>query len=114
MYWNILYSLDLVAIALFLISYYRKCYRRGYRIDFWRAQTFLFFIFPNMIMLTFAKGELNIVVLGNDLNAVIAALPVVFLITLLGYSAVLMGSSLWRIQLGIGVRRNAVRVLRIV
>ena len=53
-------------------------------------------------------------VLGRDLNAVIAVLPLVFLITMLGYLAVLAGSGLWRLKIGIGLRDTAGRVLDIV
>jgi oligosaccharide repeat unit polymerase len=112
--WSICYLLDGLAIAGFAISYYRKCYRRGYRIDFWYAQLFLLCVFPNMLMLPFAKSELNVLVLGRDLNAVTAVLPLVFLITILGYLAVLAGSGLWRLKIGIGLRDSTARVLDIV
>jgi oligosaccharide repeat unit polymerase len=108
---NLLYGLDVAAIGLFAISYYRNCYRRGYRIDFWHAELFLLCIFPNMIMLPFAMSELNIIVLGRDLDAVIAAVPTVFLIALLGYFAVLLGGALWQIKAGLGLRKSAMRIL---
>jgi oligosaccharide repeat unit polymerase len=112
--WNALYALDAVLIAIFALSYYFKCYRKGYRIDFWYAQLFLFCVFPNMIMLPFARSRLNVIVLGTDMDAVIAVLPVVFLITVVGYFAVLMGGGLWRLQLGMGARNAANKVLDIV
>lgn len=111
---NLLYGLDLAAIALFAISYFRSCFRRGYRIDFWHAELFLLCVFPNMIMLPFARSELNIIVLGRDLDAVIAAVPTVFLITLLGYFAILLGGKFWRIRAGLGLRRATAQVLDIV
>ena len=112
--WSICYLLDGLAIAGFAISYYRKCYRRGYRIDFWYAQLFLLCVFPNMLMLPFAKSELNVLVLGRDLNAVTAVLPLVFLITMLGYLAILAGSGLWRLKIGTGLRDTATKMLDIV
>jgi oligosaccharide repeat unit polymerase len=112
--WNALYALDLLCITLFAIAYYRKCYRQGYRIDFWNAELFLMCVFPNMLMLPFAKSELNVIVLGRDMDAVMAVLPTVFLITLLGYFAVLAGGGLWRLQTGIGLRQTAIRVLNVV
>src|SRR5438874_1073565 len=112
--WSVCYVLDSLAIAWFAISYYRNCYRRGYRIDIWHAQVFLLCVFPNMLMLPFAKSELNVLVLGRDLNAVTAVLPLVFLITMIGYLAVLGGSGLWRLQIGIGLRDTAAKVLDIV
>ena len=112
--WNVLYVLDLFAIAWFAVSYYRKCYRQGYRIDFWHAQIFLICVFPNMIMLPFARSELNVLVLGRDMDSVVAVLPTVFLITLLGYFAVLAGGGLWRLQVGVGARKVAVKVLDVV
>jgi oligosaccharide repeat unit polymerase len=112
--WNELYVLDLLTLTLFVISYYRNCYRRGYRVDFWHAQLFLACIFPNMIMLPFAKSDLNFLVLGSDLPVVVAVLPLVFLITLVGYVAVLAGGAIWRLQAGLGLRQDAIRVLDIV
>src|ERR1022692_551090 len=112
--WNALYALDLFAIAWFAVSYYRRCYRQGYRIDFWHAELFLVCVFPNMIMLPFAKSELNILVLGHDMDSVVAVLPTVFLITLLGYLAVLAGGGLWRLRVGVGARQAALKVLDVV
>jgi oligosaccharide repeat unit polymerase len=112
--WNLCYVVDCLAIVLFAISYYRKCYRKGYRIDFWYTQVFLLCVLPNMVMLPFAKSELNVIVLGKDLNAVVAVLPVIFLITMVGYLAVLIGGGLWRLQMGVGLRDTTTRVLDIV
>lgn len=112
--WTALYVFDVVAILAFGVSYYRKCYRQGYRIDFWYAQLFLVCVFPNMLMLPFAQSELNVIVLGSDLRAVIAALPVVFLITMVGYLALLAGGGLWRLQLGLGLRETAAKALDVV
>jgi oligosaccharide repeat unit polymerase len=67
-----------------------------------------------MIMLPFAKSELNVFVLQRSWSSVIAVLPIVFLITLLGYFAVLTGGSLWRLQVGLGVRKAAIQALDIV
>lgn len=112
--WSLLYVLDGFGIALFVLSYYRNCYRKGYRIDFWHTNLFLLCVFPNMIMLPFARNELNEIVLGRDMDAVVAVLPVIFLITLLGYFALLTGGGLWRLQTGIGLRRAAKRMLDVV
>src|SRR5579863_5531419 len=112
--WILLYALDLFFIGLFLVSYYRQCYRKGYRIDFWHTQLLLACILPNMLMLPFAKSELNELVLGKDLWPVVAVLPTVFLITLIGYCAVLVGGGLWRFQVGIGLRKSAIRVMEII
>ena len=111
---NVLYGFDVTAIVLFAISYYRNCYRRGYRIDFWHAELFLLCVFPNMIMLPFAKSDLNIIVLGRDLDAVVAAVPTVFLITLLGYFALLLGGKLWQLNAGLGLRKATAELLDIV
>lgn len=114
MSWTQLYILDVLLIILFAIAYYRKCYRKGYRIDFWYAVLFLICVFPNMLMLPFAKSELNVLVLGSDLYAVVAVVPKVFLITVVGYLAVLAGGGLWRLQLGVGFRNATGSVLDVV
>jgi len=112
--WTALYVLDVAAILVFAISYYRNCYRRGYRIDFWYTQLFLLCIFPNMLMLPFAQSDLNFVVLGSDLRAVVAAIPIVFLITMAGCLSMLAGGGLWRLRLGLGLRETAAKVLDLV
>jgi oligosaccharide repeat unit polymerase len=112
--WNALYVLDILAIIFFSISYYRNCYRRGYRLDFWHVQLFLICIFPNMLMLPFARSELNVLVLGNDLASVMAVLPRVFLITLAGFVAVLAGGFLWRLQIGVGIRDGVRKILAVI
>lgn len=112
--WNALYALDLFSLALFAISYYRNCYRKGYRIDIWHAQLFLGCVFPNLLMLPFARSELNVIILGNDFSGVVAAVPEVFLITVLGYFSMLAGGFLWRLRLGTGTRNATSRLLDLV
>src|SRR5258708_23976784 len=114
MTWNVLYAIDVLAIFLFAISYYRNCYRRGYRIDFWHLQLFHMGVLPNLFLLPFARSELNALVLGADLTAVINALRSVFLLTLLGFFAGLTGGHLWRFRLGLGLRNAMIRVLDVV
>jgi hypothetical protein len=87
MSWNTFYVLDILAMLFFVFSYYRNCYRRGYRIDFWHAQLFLIIVLPNLIMLPFTRNELNGIVLHQDFAAVVTAVPTVFLVTLLGFLA---------------------------
>ena len=109
--WNTLYLIDAFAIALFAISYYRNCYRRGYKIDFWHTQLLFYCVLPNMFMLPFAGSDLNVLIVGRDLTGIVAVLPEVFVITLAGYVAILVGGSLWKLRLNIGVRKEAANVL---
>jgi oligosaccharide repeat unit polymerase len=111
--WNILYMLDLFAIALFAVSYYRNCYRRGYRIDIWHFNLFLVCVLPNLLMLPFAQSDLNGAILGQDFAAVMSALPTVFEITLLGYFSILIGGSFWRLRFGLGLRKSVIPLLNI-
>jgi oligosaccharide repeat unit polymerase len=59
-------------------------------------------------------SELNVIVLGKDLHAVLDVLPQIFLITLLGYFSVLVGGSLWRLKAGMGLRKAATKLLDII
>ncbi len=113
MSWNVLYFLDALAICSFVLSYYCTCYRKGYRIDIWHSQMFLSIVLPNMLMLPFCRSELNYPVLGSDFAAVVAVLPKIFLISLLGYFAILVGGFLWRIHVGLGTRKLATQLLDI-
>jgi oligosaccharide repeat unit polymerase len=114
MSWNLLYLLDAFAISSFAVSYYLTCYRKGYRIDIWHSQMFLGIVLPNMLMLPFSRSELNYPVLGNDFAAVMTVLPNIFLISLLGYFAILAGGFAWRIHVGLGTRKLAIQLLDIV
>jgi oligosaccharide repeat unit polymerase len=114
MSWNLLYIIDVLAISSFAISYYLTCYRQGYRIDIWHSQLFLGCVMPNMIMLPFSRSDLNVFIVGRDLTVVVAALPNVFLIALMGYFAMFAGGLSWRIRVGLGTRKLAVRLLDVV
>jgi len=109
--WTAVYALSIAGVAAFGISYYRNCYRLGYRIDLWHSHLFLFCVFPYMLMLPFARGELNEVIVGQDLTRVVAAVPHVFLMAMAGYFAALCGGSLWSLQLGAGIRATAGAIL---
>lgn len=113
MSWNLLYLLDALAILSFAVSYYLTCYRRGYRVDIWHSQLFVGIVLPNMFMLPFCRSELNYPVLGRDFPAVVAVLPDIFLISLVGYFAILVGGLVWRIHIGLGTRKLAIKLLDI-
>lgn len=108
---NVIYAIDMAAIMMFVVSYYRNCYRHGYRIDFWHFQLFLMCVLPNMILLPFATNEMNRVVLGPDFEAVTSAVPQVFFVTLVGFLAMLAGGGLWRIHTGVGIRKAMARTM---
>jgi oligosaccharide repeat unit polymerase len=114
MTWNTVVALDVAGLAYFGLSYYFKCYRKGYRIDFWHFQLFMLCVLPNLIMLPFAGSDLNGIVLGNDLRAVQAVVPRVFLITFVGYVSMLAGGALWSLHLGVGIRKEAARIINII
>jgi oligosaccharide repeat unit polymerase len=114
MSWEICYVLDALVILSFIGSYYLFGYRRGYKIDFWYTTLFMMCILPNAIMLPFARSELNAFVLQKDFMSVVAVVPQIFLLSVLGYVSVLAGGSLWRFRLGIGLRKTAMKVLDIV
>lgn len=111
MIWRGVYALDAACLSLFALSYYQRCYRSGYRIDIWHTQVALFCVLPNMLMLPFAGGALNALIVGADFQAMVAVLPEVFLITTVGFFSILVGGSLWRLQLGLGLRGSVARVL---
>ena len=111
MLWPALYLLDVFALVVFLMTYYGMCYRRGYRIDFWSSQVFLYLVIPDMLLLPFARSDLNALVLGNDLARVVEVIPVVFLINMIGFAALNLGGGLWRVRVGAGVRTAAKRFL---
>ena len=70
-------------------------------------------VLPNLLMLPFARSDLNAIILGPDFSGVMTVLPFVFLITLVGYFSMLAGGGLWRLWLGIGVRDSIMPLLRV-
>ncbi len=113
MSWNVLYIIDLFSISLFAISYYRNCYRKGYRVDIWHAQLMLFCVVPYMLMLPFTRSELNSLVVGRDFAGFVAAVPAVFPITIAGFIAIFLGGSLWNLRVGMGARKAAAQLLNL-
>lgn len=63
-------------------------------------------------MLPLARNELNGVVLGRDFGGVVAVVPQVFLITLVGYFSILAGGGLWRLQTGLGLKKSIMPIVR--
>jgi len=109
-----LYALDILGLGYFACSYYFMCFRRGYRIDFWHFQLFMLCVLPNLIMLPFAGSDLNLIVLGSDLRGVQAVLPKFFLITFAGYVSMIAGGALWSLHIGLGVRKQAARIINVI
>jgi oligosaccharide repeat unit polymerase len=66
-----------------------------------------------MILLPFARSEMNGIVLKTDLYPVIDAIPFIFIVVLVGYLFVLLGGCLWHMRIGLGIRNTANRFLNI-
>lgn len=91
-------------ILHFVWSYYRNCYRKGFRIDIWHT-SLLQMLLITSIMLPFNRSPLNIISFPPSILK--HALPYVdeaFLISALGYGCTVLGGSLWRLRLGVGIR----------
>jgi oligosaccharide repeat unit polymerase len=114
MSWNFAYFLAFFGICQFGISYYRNCYRRGYKIDIWHWTLFIGTVFPIMIMLPFAKNELNAIIVGQDFAGIVEVLPMVFFISMVGYFSTLLGGLFWRLHIGLGIRKATRKVLGII
>ena len=98
-------------ILQFFWSYYRTCYRKGYKVDFWHFWLFQM-MFTIHAMLPFARSPLNIYALGPIPTArMLPFVDTAYLISALGYACVLIGGQLWRVNLGVGVRRLSVEFL---
>lgn len=107
---------NLIAIAFvvqFLWSYYRNCYRKGYSMDIWHF-SLLYNLFIIHIMLPFSRSDLNVFALGPGLlRRTQQHVDEAYFISALGYLGILIGGSLWRVHLGIGLRRTFSRVIEL-
>lgn len=88
----------------FCWSYYWNCYRKGYSMDFWHF-SLLYNLFIIHIMLPFSRSDLNIFALGPELlQRAQDHVTQAYLISAFGYICLVLGGSLWRVHLGLGVR----------
>jgi len=98
-------------VLQFVWSYYRTCYRKGYKLDLWHiwlVQT----MFTIHVMLPFNRSRLNVFALGPAL--MVKMLPMLnkaYLISAFGYAFILIGGQLWRLELGSGLRRTSSDVM---
>jgi len=111
--WNTLLAIDLFIFLFYLVTYYFNCYRHGYRIDFWNSQLLLYCGIPIMAMLPFERDDLNAIIVGGDLPKIIEVMPTAFLVAASGFLALYVGGNLWRLRLGIGIRRSVNTALNV-
>ena len=97
----------------FVWSYYRNCYRKGYRLDIWHYNL-LVYLFVIHIMLPFDRGDLNAVVLGPMLlRRAQANMNEAYFVSAFGYLCILLGGELWRIRLDLGIRAKFASLIEI-
>ena len=105
---------NLIAIAFtvqFFVSYYRNCYRKGYTIDVWHF-LLVFNLFAIHIMLPFSRSDLNVFALGPTLlRRAQAHIDEAYFISTAGYAGILIGGTLWRFNLGLGLRKRFARLI---
>jgi len=111
---TVLYFIDVVVIIGFVVSYFRNCYSKGYRLDFWYLFVFLNCIFVNCILYPFSKSSLNVIALGGLYEQAAQYSDQAFVICLFGYAGVLVGGRCWDLRLGIGVRRRVSGLLDLI
>lgn len=88
----------------FVWSYYRNCYRKGYRLDIWHYALF-FNLFVIHIMLPFSRSNLNVFALGPEhLRQMQGYVTEAYFVSAFGYVGILLGGSLWRVRSGLGLR----------
>jgi hypothetical protein len=102
---NLANFIALVFVLHFIWSYYFNCFRKGYTLDIWHY-SLLFKLFAIHIMLVFSRSDLNVFALGIGLlRRTQEHVNEAYFISAIGYLGVLLGGSLWRVKLGIGLRR---------
>jgi hypothetical protein len=106
------YVVAVFFVLQFLWSYYWNCYRKGYTVDMWHL-TLLNLMVPIHLMLPFNRSQLNFFALGGLLPRAEAHITQAYFISVLGYTSVLLGGFLWRVNLGLGTRRKAAAILEI-
>lgn len=110
---NSLYILDAISIAIFFLAYYFGCYRKGYKIDIWYTSVFMGVVLVDQIMLPFAGSDLNVISIGELVSAAQEHIADAFIISFVGYLAIWIGGSLWKLRLGAGLRETTANILDI-
>ncbi len=106
------YAIAILFGLQFLWSYYWNCYRKGYTMDVWHL-SLLNMAFIIHFMLPFSRSDLNRISLGASLERAQDHVTQAYLISALGYAAILAGGSLWRVHMGMGLRRGFARFLEL-
>lgn len=82
---GLLFSICVFSIIHFIHSYYKYCYKKGYKIDFWHFNIFLHFILPIHIMYPFAGSDFNIFSTGGSLILIQDFVPKAYILSTIGY-----------------------------
>jgi hypothetical protein len=110
---NLANFVALMFILHMMWSYYFNCFRKGYTLDIWHY-TLIFNCFIIHIMLPFCRSDLNIFALGARLlRRTQDHVNEAYFISALGYFGILIGGALWRLELGVGLRSTASRLLEL-
>jgi oligosaccharide repeat unit polymerase len=97
-------TIAIVFVLHFCWSYYSTCYRKGYSMDFWHF-SLLSNLFVIHIMLPFGRSDLNVFALGSSLRRAQGHISEAYFISAFGYASILLGGTLWKMHLGIGLRK---------
>jgi oligosaccharide repeat unit polymerase len=109
-----LYGLDIVFLSYLALDYYRTSYRVGYMIDLWQFQILLKAALPTLILFPFSSSDLNVVALGGLLSGAQEKINQAFTTSVIGLLALYCGAFLWRVKIGLGLRRRLLNTLSII
>lgn len=108
---NLANFIALAFVLHFIWTYYFNCIRKGFTLDVWHY-SLLFNVFVIHIMLPFSRSDLNIFALGTGLlRRTQEHVDQAYFISAFGYLGILIGGSLWRVHLGVGLRQTFSRLI---
>ncbi|AXE16419.1 hypothetical protein DR864_01085 [Runella rosea] len=94
----------------FLYSWYYKCYKQGFKIDYWHFYIFYNYIFVIFFMYPFAASYLNGIAMGGRMDMIKEKVDDAFLITLTGYISIILANYLFSLNVFSTFNRTIIKI----
>ncbi|GGH18054.1 O-antigen polymerase [Mucilaginibacter phyllosphaerae] len=91
----VLFILNLILIVHFFSSWYLSYKKTGWKIDYWNFTMFLVYFVPFLLMYPFAGSLLNVIAVGDNIDAIQGYISQAYLISFAGYVSVFIGKFLF-------------------
>ena len=102
--------ISILVFLQFLHSWYFKCYKQGFKIDYWHFYIFYNYIFLIFFMYPFSASYLNDIAMGGRMSTIREKVDDAFYITLVGYMSINVANFLINIKYISHLRNKLVKM----